>query len=216
MQRIRRGRDQERKDLHKSIRCCDSAEDQHNFPDGPFRPLPEILQTLNYGGTWCGCHGVSLTQNRFKFLTLLLNLRAPPVQRSRKIVLASCNFARETSVCDWMDFACCCRSAISFCFCWTASLISLTCAIFASTSVRETSSVCLLKVFAEVFRTFNKASKPFKIASFVKPPCDCAVARAALYLNALSLMTEESGAAKASILASSGTAEKSVCLASRA
>src|SRR5437899_9685356 len=59
MQRIRRGRDQERKDLHKSIRCCDSAEDQHNFPDGPFRPLPEILQTLNYGGTWCGCHGVT-------------------------------------------------------------------------------------------------------------------------------------------------------------
>src|SRR5256884_1627538 len=86
----------------------------------------------------------------------------------------------------------------------------------AVTGVQTCALPILLKVFAEVFRTFNKASKPFKIASFVKPPCDCAVARAALYLNALSLMTEESGAAKASILASSGTAEKSVCLASRA
>src|SRR2546429_452682 len=74
------------------IASFDSAEDQHNFPDGPFRPLPEILQTLNYGGTWCGCHGVSLTQNRFKFLTLFLNLRAPPVQRSRKIVLGFLQF----------------------------------------------------------------------------------------------------------------------------
>src|SRR6266436_2654558 len=86
-----------------------------------------------------------------------------------------------------------------------ASLTSLTWAILASTSVRDTSSVCLLNVLAEEFRTFSKASKPFKIASFVRPPCDWAVARAALYLNALSVMTEVSGAAKASILASSGT-----------
>src|SRR5258707_6771615 len=94
-----------------------------------------------------------------------------------------------------------------------ASLTSLTWAILASTSVRDTSSVCLLNVLAEEFRTFNKASKPFKIASFVRPPCDWAVARAALYLNALSVMTEASGAAKASILASSGTAERSEAFA---
>src|SRR5256884_1153570 len=96
-----------------------------------------------------------------------------------------------------------------------ASLRSLIWAILASTSVRDTSAVCLLNVLAEEFRTFCKASKPFKIASFVRPPCDWAVARAALYLNALSVMTEVSGAAKASILASSGTAERSGCHACR-
>src|SRR5712692_3607700 len=87
VQRVRRRRDQERKNLHESIRYRDAAEDQHDFPGGPFRPLPEILQALHYRGTRIGCHGVSLSQNRFKFLALLLNLGAPPFQRCREIVL---------------------------------------------------------------------------------------------------------------------------------
>src|SRR5207249_10503570 len=79
--------------------------------------------------------------------------------------------------------------------CYLSIIYTLTFFFFNDTSTSEIYtlslhdalpiSVCLLKVFAEVFRTFNKASKPFKIASFVKPPCDCAVARAALTKDAI-------------------------------
>src|SRR6266576_3282155 len=74
-----------------------------------------------------------------------------------------------------------------------ASLTSLTWAILASTSVRDTSSVCLLNVLAEEFRTFSKASKPFKIASFVRPPCDW-------YKAALATAQSQGGLTKDAIL----------------
>src|SRR5260370_4780808 len=92
MQSIGRRRDQERKNLHESIRRRDAAEDQHDFPDGSFRPLPEILQALHYRGTRSGCHGVSLSQHYFKFFALLLNFCTSPFLGGLKIVFSLLQF----------------------------------------------------------------------------------------------------------------------------